>query len=127
MGGDFNGHIGTTSGSYDVVHGGFSFGNRNEGGVALLDFAEAFELVIANSSFSKREEHLVTFRSSMARTQIDYLLLRKADRVLFKDRKVIPSKNLTTQHKLLAMDLKIKRKRQKKALCIRPEDQIGLA
>nr|XP_009769691.1 PREDICTED: uncharacterized protein LOC104220505 [Nicotiana sylvestris]XP_016487774.1 PREDICTED: uncharacterized protein LOC107807850 [Nicotiana tabacum] len=85
------------------------------------------EVVRANSSFSKREEHLVTFRSSMARTQIDYLLLRKADRVLFKDRKVIPSKNLTTQHKLLAMDLKIKRKRQKKALCIRPEDQIGLA
>nr|XP_009631337.1 craniofacial development protein 2-like [Nicotiana tomentosiformis] len=112
-------------GVYDAAHRGFGFGDRNEGGVCLLDFAVTFEWVIANSSFSKREEHLVTFHSSVARTQIDYLLLRKADRVLFKDCKVIPSENLTTQHKLLVMDLKIKRKRHKKALCVRPEDQIG--
>jgi len=60
IGGDFNGHIGLSADGYGEVHGGFSFGDRNEGGTSLLDFARAFELVIANSSFSKREEHLVT-------------------------------------------------------------------
>lgn len=42
------------------------------------------------------------------------------DIVLCNDCKVIPSKNLTTQHKLLVMDLDIKRKRHKRALCNRP-------
>ncbi|KAG5587041.1 hypothetical protein H5410_047475 [Solanum commersonii] len=85
IGGDFNGHIGATSNGFDDVYGGFGFGERNGGGTLLLDFAKAFELVIANSCFPKKENHLVTFRSSVAKTQIDYFLLRKGDRGLFKD------------------------------------------
>ncbi|XP_060184011.1 uncharacterized protein LOC132613795 [Lycium barbarum] len=104
IGGDFNGHIGSTSGGYDEEHGGFGLGVRNGGGVSLLDFAKAFGLVVANSRFPKREHHLVTFRSSTAVTQIDFLLLRKEDKGLCKDCKVIPGENLTTQHKLLVMD-----------------------
>ncbi|XP_009598533.1 uncharacterized protein [Nicotiana tomentosiformis] len=61
IGGDFNGHIGAASGDYEGVHGGFGFGVRNGGGTSLLDCAKAFDLVIANSYFPKREEHLVTF------------------------------------------------------------------
>ncbi|XP_070015097.1 uncharacterized protein [Nicotiana sylvestris] len=64
IGGDFNGHIGSTAGGYDGVHGGFGFGERNGGGTSLLDFAKAFGLVIANSSFPKREEYLVTSKDS---------------------------------------------------------------
>nr|XP_009779804.1 PREDICTED: uncharacterized protein LOC104228946 [Nicotiana sylvestris] len=63
IGGDFNGHIGSTAGGYGEVHGGFSFGERNIGGTSLLDFAKAFGLVIENSNFPKREEHYVTFQT----------------------------------------------------------------
>ncbi|XP_015158910.1 uncharacterized protein [Solanum tuberosum] len=109
----------------DEVVRGFGFGERNGGGTSLLDFAKAFELVIANSCFPKKENHLVTYRSTVAKTQIDYLLLRKGDRGLFKDCKVIPSENLTTQHKLLVMDLKIKRDRRKKMVPDRPRIKWG--
>ncbi|KAG5581991.1 hypothetical protein H5410_052618 [Solanum commersonii] len=122
IGGDFNGHIGATSSGFDDVHGGFGVGERNGGGTSLLDFAKAFELVIANSCFSKKENHMVIFRSLVAKTQIDYLLLRKGDRALCKDCKVIPSENLTTPHKLLVMGLEIKRDRRKKLVSDRPED-----
>ncbi|XP_059308791.1 uncharacterized protein LOC132059965 [Lycium ferocissimum] len=125
VGGDFNGHIGFVSRGYDDVHGGFGFGDRNRGGVSLLDFARAFGLVVANSSFPKKEEHLVTFRSSVAATQIDFLLLRKDDKGLCKDCKVIPSENLTTQHKLLVMDLEIKRKKKKRVADDRPRIRWG--
>ncbi|XP_070050903.1 uncharacterized protein [Nicotiana tomentosiformis] len=81
IGGDFNGDIGASARGYDDVLGGFGFGDKNEGGTSLLNFARAFDLVIANSSFLKREEHLVTFRNSMGKTQIDYLLCRKCDKV----------------------------------------------
>nr|XP_009798337.1 PREDICTED: uncharacterized protein LOC104244582 [Nicotiana sylvestris] len=57
--GDFNGHIGSSARGYIEVHGDFGFGDQNGGGTSLLDFAKAFELMIANSSFFKREEHLV--------------------------------------------------------------------
>ncbi|WMV29994.1 hypothetical protein MTR67_023379 [Solanum verrucosum] len=125
IGGDFNGHIGATSNGFDDVHGGFGFGERNGGGTSLLDFAKAFELVMANSCFLKKENHMVTFCSSVAKTQIDYLLLRKGDRGLVKDCKVIPSENLTTQHKRLVMDLVIKRDRRKKMVSDRPRIKWG--
>ncbi|XP_059298097.1 uncharacterized protein LOC132050749 [Lycium ferocissimum] len=80
LGGNFNSHIETSARGYDDVHGGFGFGDMNERGTTLLDFMRAFDLVIVNSSFQKREEHLVTFRSTRAKTQIDYLLSRKCDR-----------------------------------------------
>nr|XP_016474804.1 PREDICTED: craniofacial development protein 2-like [Nicotiana tabacum] len=114
IGGDFNGHIGASGRGYDDVHVGFGFGDRNERGNSLLDFARAFDLVIANSSFPKREEHLVTFRNSMGKTQIDYLLCRKCDKGLCTDCKVIPSEHLTTLHRLLVMDLEIKKSSRKK-------------
>ncbi|XP_070001897.1 uncharacterized protein [Nicotiana sylvestris] len=106
----------TTSRRYDDVHGVFGFGDRNGGGTSLLDFARAFDLVIGNSSFSKKREQLVTFRSSMAEAQLDYLLYKKYDKGLCMDFKVIPSENLLTLHKLLVMDLEITRKRRKRAM-----------
>ncbi|XP_019262915.1 PREDICTED: craniofacial development protein 2-like [Nicotiana attenuata] len=115
IGGDFNGHIGSTVGGYGEVHGGFGFGERNGGGTSLLDFAKAFGLVIVNSSFPKREAHLVTFQNAVAKTQIDYLLLRRCDRGLCKDCKVIPDEILGTRHRLLVMDIGIMLKRRKRS------------
>nr|XP_009787313.1 PREDICTED: craniofacial development protein 2-like [Nicotiana sylvestris] len=115
IGGDFNGHIGSSVEGYGEVHDGFGFGDRNGGGTSLMDFARAFELVIANS-FPKREEHLVTFRSMVATTQIDDILLKRCDRGLCEDCKVIPSETLATQHRLLVMDVGIVIKRKKRFL-----------
>ncbi|KAG5572590.1 hypothetical protein H5410_062356 [Solanum commersonii] len=72
------------------------------GGVRLLDFVRAFVVLVANSCFLK-EEHL-----------IDYPLIWRGDRGRWEDCMVIPSKNLTTQYRLLVMDLKIKRTKKKK-------------
>ncbi|XP_070004136.1 uncharacterized protein [Nicotiana sylvestris] len=114
IGGDFNGHIGAAAGSYGKLHGGSSLGDMNGGGTSLLDFTKAFELVIANSTFPKREEHLVTFQSLAVKTQIDYLLLKRCDRRMCKDCKVILGETLATQHRLLVMDIGIMMKRKER-------------
>ncbi|XP_057529787.1 uncharacterized protein LOC130808326 [Amaranthus tricolor] len=80
LGGDFNGHIGRDAGNYNSVHGGFGLGARNESVENLLEFALAKDLVIANSIFRKKEEHLTTYKSSRHATQVDYFLVRKGDR-----------------------------------------------
>ncbi|XP_070029635.1 uncharacterized protein [Nicotiana sylvestris] len=125
IGGDFNGHIGSSAGGYTEVHRGFGFGERNGGGTLLLDFAKAFDLAIANSSFPKREEHLVTYQSSVAKTQIDYLLLRRGDRRWCVDCKVIPGETLATQHRLLVMDFGIMIRRKKRSIRGRPRIRWG--
>ena len=51
IGGDFNGHIGVKAGGYDTTHGGFGYGERNYGGVFILDFAVAYELLVVSSFF----------------------------------------------------------------------------
>ncbi|XP_070032872.1 uncharacterized protein [Nicotiana tomentosiformis] len=115
IGEDSNRYIGAMSGGYDDVHDSFGFGDRNGGGTSLLNFSRAFNLLIANSSFPKKREHLVTFRSSVVETQIDYLLCRKSNRGLCTDCKVITSANLSTLDRLIVIDLDIMRKRRKRA------------
>ncbi|XP_016467038.2 uncharacterized protein LOC142173518 [Nicotiana tabacum] len=125
IGGDFNGHIGSAADGYGEVQSGFGLGDRNGGGTSMLDFAKAFELVIANSTFPKRKEHLVTFQSSAVKTQIDYLLLIRCDRRFCKDCKVIPGETLETQHRLLVMDVNIMIRRKKRHARGRPRIRWG--
>jgi len=105
IGGDFNGHIGGDSGGYESAREGFSFGVRNSGGVAILDFAIAYDLLVVNSLLKKKEDHLVTFTSGSFKTQIDFFLTRADSRRSCRDCKVIPSEFVRSQHRLLVLDL----------------------
>ena len=63
-----------------MTHGGFGYGERNSAGVAIQDFIGAFDLIIVNILFKKKEDHLVTFRSANSKTQINYFLMRANQR-----------------------------------------------
>lgn len=76
----------------------------------MLDFGKAFDLIIANSCFHKREEHLFTFQSTVAKIQIDYLIFKRCDRGLCSNCNVITSENIATQHRLLVIHFEIKRR-----------------
>jgi len=104
IGGDFNGHIGGDSGGYESAHEGFDFGVRNSGGVAILDFAIAYDLLVVNSFF-KKEYHFVTFKSGSFKAHIDYFLTRADSQRLCRDCKVVPSEFVRSQHKLLVLDV----------------------
>ncbi|KAG5578458.1 hypothetical protein H5410_058592 [Solanum commersonii] len=54
---------------------GFGFGESEWGGTSLLDFAKAFELVIANSCFRRRRTTRYLSELRVAKTRIDYFLL----------------------------------------------------
>ena len=63
IGGDLNGHIGTNNDSFNAVHGGWGYGDRNKEGETILKEAVAHGLVILNTLFKKRESHLVIYES----------------------------------------------------------------
>jgi hypothetical protein len=48
-----NGHVGSTRVGFDGVHGGFRYGSRNQEGEGILNFALAYDLIIANTLFRK--------------------------------------------------------------------------
>ena len=73
------------SDGYDTAHGDFGFGEINNRGVSVLDFAVAYKLLVVNSFFKKKEDHLVTFKSGSVKTQIDYFLMRVDSQRFCKD------------------------------------------
>ena len=74
----------------------------------MLDFAVAYDLLVVNSYFKKKEDHLVTFKSGSLKSQIDYFLMGADSRRSCKDCKVISSEYLGTQHRLLVSNVEFK-------------------
>lgn len=101
IGGDLNGHVGQEKGIYASAHGGYGYGTINQQGMDILNFATKFNLKIINTHFKKKQEHLITYKSSNHSTQIDYILSNSNMLKLYKDCKVIPGNALTSQHRLL--------------------------
>jgi hypothetical protein len=88
--------------------GGFEYGSRNQEGEDVLNFVLAYDLLIANTLFRKRESHLVTFRSGQHSSQIDFILARREDRHAFLDCKVLPKECVVPQHKLVVADFRFR-------------------
>ena len=80
------------------MHGGYGLGELNAEGNSILDFSSAFDLTIANTCFRKREEHLLTYKSGASCSQIDFFLVRKTDRKICLDCKVIPGEGLINNY-----------------------------
>jgi hypothetical protein len=108
IGGDLNGHVGTVRGGFERVHGGFGYGERNQEREDILNFAIAYDLMVANTFFRKKKSHLITFISGQHSSQIDFLLTRREERPNCMDCKVISGECVVTQHKLLVADFYFK-------------------
>lgn len=108
IGGDLNGHVGTSNTGFERVHGGFGYGIRNQEGEDVLSFALAYDMVVANTLFKKRESHLVTFSSGLHSSQIDFVLSRREDRRACIDCKAIPGESVVPQHKLVVADFRFR-------------------
>ncbi|KAK6762473.1 hypothetical protein RB195_023265 [Necator americanus] len=98
---------------FESCHGGYGFGARNDDGSRILEYVVTSDLIIANTQYRKRESHLITYTSGGRETQIDFWMLRRRDRRLLQDSKVIPTDHVAAQHHLLVMDLKISRPRKR--------------
>jgi hypothetical protein len=104
IGGDLNGHVGSTRVGFDGVHGVFGYGSRNQEGEGILNFALAYDLIVTNILFRKRVSHLVTFSSGQHCSQIDFIIVKREDRHACLDCKVIPGECVIPQHKFVVTD-----------------------
>ena len=105
IGSDMNGHVGRDADGYGGVHGGMGFGTRNADGEMILEFGDAVE-----------DSKLITYQSGDNRSMIDYLMVRKRDRCLVKDVKVISSEECVPHHRMVIGRLVLPMKPQKKKI-----------
>ena len=89
IGSDLNGNVGRDADGYGGVHVGMRFGTRNADGERILEFGDAVGMVMCNTFFKKEDSKLITYQSGDNRSMLDYLMVRKTDRCLVKDGKVI--------------------------------------
>ena len=97
LGCDFNGHVGEHSAGFEGVHRGSGYGMRNQDGLRILNFCVADKLAITNTFFRKNKSGLITFSSGGNYTQIEFILVSRAQLKNIKDTKVISSEECITQ------------------------------
>ncbi|XP_064080603.1 uncharacterized protein LOC135197468 [Macrobrachium nipponense] len=105
VGGDLNGHVGQNNHGISRIHGGYGYDERNAQGERIIDFAVSKDMVLTNAFYTKRQEHLVTYKSGGRSSQIDYFMYKRKDLREVKDCKVIPGDHVSVQHRLVVMDL----------------------
>ena len=122
IGGDLNGHVGR-DGRESTSHGNIGLGERNEEGDRVVEFANTFDLVIANTWFTKTRNQLITFKSGNSESQIDYILTNRRHLKDIINCKTIPGEAVVSQHRLVVMDL---RTRTKKKRQYRRENEVKI-
>ncbi len=63
-------------------------------------------MVVANTYFQKKDEHLITYKSWDRCSTVDYIITRRDKLMNIKDCMVIPGECAVTQHRVLVMDYK---------------------
>ena len=89
---------------FEMEHGGRGCGQKNPEGESIHSFAQAYNLVVANTYFQKKDEHLITYKSGDRCSTVDYIITRREKLKNMKDCKVIPGECAITQHRILVMD-----------------------
>ncbi|EPB68669.1 hypothetical protein ANCCEY_12237 [Ancylostoma ceylanicum] len=75
IGGDFNGHVGRDKTGFERMHGGRGFGSLNQDGERIIESAEAHDLAIASTFFTKKESQKVTYSSADRQGEMDHVLV----------------------------------------------------
>jgi hypothetical protein len=58
IGGDLNGHIGTIRGGFERVHVSFGYDEQNQEREYILNLAIVYDLMVANTFFRKKKNHI---------------------------------------------------------------------
>ncbi|KAK3536847.1 hypothetical protein QTP86_027037, partial [Hemibagrus guttatus] len=101
IGADFNGHVGEGNTGDEEVMGKFGVKERNLEGQMVVDFAKRMDMGVVNTYFQKREEHRVTYKSGVRRTQVDYILCRRGNLKEISDCKVVVGESVARQHRMV--------------------------
>ena len=89
-------------------------------GNSILDFAISYDMILVNTWFRILDSHLITYMSGGNASQIDFFLTMRVWRSYCLDYKVIPRECVATQHRLLVLDVRLRKVYRKTRLVLNP-------
>ena len=99
--GDFNAHMGEGNQGDVEVMGKYGFGQWNDEGQKVVDFAKSGDMAVVNIYHMKKAEHRLTYKSGRRNTQVDYILCRRRDLKEVGDCKVVVGESVAQQHRMV--------------------------
>ena len=103
-----NRHEETETDGFEGVRGRYGFGRQHVEGENLLKFADAMDLVVANTWFQKSSGKPVTYVSGGCKTVVYYILFCKNERSQLRNITVMQGELCLQQHKLLVCMMELK-------------------
>ena len=73
-------------------------------------------LAVAGTFFQKKESHKITYRSGRHKTELDLLVVRQQQLRRVKDCKALPGEYVTTQHKPVVLEVRMKKWKEKRTM-----------
>jgi len=113
--GDWNAKIGKTSVEWQDIIGNYGFGERNERGERLLQFAMENDLDVANTLFKHKDCRKWTWRSpdGKSHNMIDLVLIKRKWKRALQQCRSFQGADIDSDHSLVLCNIKIRLQKQK--------------
>ena len=117
--GDWNAKIGSDNTHWESVMGRYGYGDRNERGDRLLEFAALHNLYICNTRFQQKANRKWTWASpdGVHKNMIDLVLIQKRWKSSVTNCRTFQSADISSDHSLVLCNIKLRLKKR----CIKPQ------
>ncbi|CAF1359303.1 unnamed protein product [Rotaria magnacalcarata] len=121
--GDWNAKIGNDNTDWKSVMGKYGYGDRNERGERLLEFAIVHDLYVCNTKFQHKPNRKWTWASpdGIHKNMIDLILIQHRWKTSVTDCRTFQSADISSDHSLVLcnINLKLKKPHNKPQKCCR--------
>ena len=114
--GDITGKVGNERRMYTYYLGPHGRGTTNDNGERLLEICASHHLGISNTFFQHQDSHAYTWYKwgdQRIRSQIDYIITRRKEIRNIMDTRVIPSENVSTDHRMVVATIRKETRRSR--------------
>ena len=111
--GDWNAKIGSDNTDWKYVMGRYGYGDRNERGERLLEFATVQNLYICNTRFQQKPNRKWTWASpdGIHKNMIDLILIQRRWKTSVLNCRTFQSADISSDHSLVLCNLKLRLKK----------------
>ena len=110
--GDWNAKIGSDNKDWKSVMGRYGYGDRNERGERLLEFATVHNLYVCNTRFEQKPERKWTWASpdGIHKNMIDLILIQQRWKTSVINCRTFQSADISSDHSLVLCNIKVRLK-----------------
>ena len=110
--GDWNAKVGNDNSGWESVMGRYGYGQRNERGEQLLEFAKLHDLCICNTRFQQKSKRKWTWESpdGLHKNMIDFIIIQKRWKTSVTNCRTFQGADISSDHSLVLCNIKLRLK-----------------